>query len=120
MSAPPARQDVILTAAFLPLDKVAFGVASGLVAALVIFLLTAVHLLRDPQPGFPLGLLAQYFAGYSVSWRGAFIGAAWAGFSGFVLGWFLAFTRNLLLAVMLVGVRRRAELNQTMDFLDHL
>jgi hypothetical protein len=52
---------------------------------IVVFLATAIYLVRDPRPGFHLALLAQYFADYTVSWRGAFIGAAWAGFSGFVL-----------------------------------
>ncbi len=113
-------QDELVAAAFLPLEKLAFGVATGVTAAIVMFLATTVYLLRQPQPAFHLGLLAQFFAGYSVSWSGALIGAAWAGFSGFVLGWFLAFSRNLLLAVMLFAVRRRAELNRAMDFLDYL
>jgi hypothetical protein len=118
--APARRQEDLLALAFLPLHKRAFGMATGLVAAIGVFLATAIYLLRNPEPGFDLGLLAQYFAGYSVSWRGAFIGAAWAGFSGFVLGWFLAFSRNLLVGVTLFLVRRRAEWDQTKDFLDHL
>jgi hypothetical protein len=36
------------------------------------------------------------------------------------MGWFLAFCRNLLLAVKLFVVRTRAELSQTRDFLDHI
>ncbi len=119
MSAARALREEPLAAAFLPLHKLALGVATGVAAALVVFLATAIYLLRDPQPGFQLGLLSQYFAGYSVSWPGAFVGAAWAGFAGFVLGWFLAFCRNLLLAVMLLLVRMRAQLTQT-NFLDHL
>lgn len=107
-------------ASFLPLHKRAFGTAVGTAAALVIFLLTAIEVLRGPQPAIDLGLLAQYFAGYSVSWAGAFIGAAWAAFTGFIMGWFVAFGRNLLLAVMLVVVRTRAELSKTRDFLDHI
>jgi hypothetical protein len=109
-----------LTAAFLPLHKLAFGMATGVAAALLLFLLTALNIVLNPRPGIDLGLLREYFAGYSVTWPGAFIGAAWAGFAGFVMGWFLAFGRNLLLAVMLVVVRTRAELSQTKDFLDHI
>src|SRR5262245_1237279 len=105
---------------FLPIHKVAFGIATGLVAGVLLFLVTAVYLLRDPQPGFRLGLIAQYFAGYTVSWPGAILGAVWALFSGFVLGWFLAFSRNVGLALMLVVVRRRAEWDQSKDLLDHL
>ena len=105
---------------FAPLHKRAFGMATGLAAALLTFLATIIYLARDPRPGFDLGLLAQYFAGYSVSVMGAVIGAAWAGFAGFVLGWFLAFTRNLGLALLLLIVRSRAELSQTRGFLDHI
>jgi hypothetical protein len=114
------RQEELITSAFLPLHKLAFGLATGTAAAVAVFLLTAVYLLRDPKPGFNLALLAQFFAGYTVSWPGAFVGAAWAGFSGFVMGWFLAFSRNLLVGIALFLVRRRAEWDQTKDFLDQL
>ncbi len=120
MSASGRRPDQLVASAFLPLHKLAFGVATSVAAAIVVFIATAIYLIHDPQPGFNLGLLAQYFAGYSVSWPGAFIGAAWAGFSGYVLGWFLAFSRNLLLGIMLFVLRRRAEWTQTKDLLDHL
>lgn len=118
-SSRPAAADSF-AADFLPLHKLALGVAFGTVAALVVFLATAVDILRAPTDGLPLELLSQYFAGYTVTWAGACIGAAWAAFSGFVLGWFLAFSRNLLLGFMIVVVRARAELSQTRDFLDHV
>jgi len=114
----PAPENPIL--AFAPLHKRAFGMATGVAAALLTFLVTAVFLLGSPHPEFDLGLLAQFFTGYTVSWPGAVIGAAWAGAVGFVLGWFLAFARNLVLAIMLLTVRSRAELGQTRDFLDHI
>lgn len=120
MTAPRPVLDGRVPPDFLPIHKAAFGVATGVAAALVVFLATAVELLRTPQPGFPLGLLAQYFEGYSVTWPGALIGAAWAAFSGFILGWFLAFCRNLLLALMLLLGRMRADMSQTRDILDHL
>lgn len=119
MTCPSSPADP-LSLAFLPLHKRAFGMATGAAAAALVFLATAVHLLRQPHPGLDLGLLAQYFAGYSVSWRGALIGAAWAWFAGFVMGWFFAFSRNLLLAALLLVVRTKAELQQTRDFLDHI
>ncbi len=114
------RQEELVARAFLPIHRVAFGAATSAAAAMVVFLVTAIYLVRNPQPGFRLGLLAQYFAGYTVSWPGAFIGAAWAAFSGFVLGWFLAYSRNLLVGLSLFVIRRRAEWDQTKDFLDHL
>jgi hypothetical protein len=114
------RPDELVTRAFLPLHKAAFGMATGLASGLIVFFATAVYLLRDPHPGFDLSLLEQFFAGYSVSWPGAFVGAAWGGFSGFIVGWFFAFSRNLLVGLTIFLVRRRAEWEQTKDFLDHL
>lgn len=112
------RSDVVL--AFSPLHKKAFGVAVGTACALVMFLLTAVYLLRAPERPVGLWLLAQFFAGYSVSWIGAFVGALWGFAVGFVMGWFLAFCRNLVLAISMLIIRTRAQLDATRDFLDHI
>jgi hypothetical protein len=105
--------------AFAPLHKRAMGTAVGIAAAIAVFITTAVPLLRG-GPHIPLDLLQAYFRGYSESWRGAVIGAAWAGFVGFVFGWFLAFGSNFVLAVRLLTLRARAEYAQTRDFLDHI
>lgn len=112
--------DQRLALLFAPLHKRAFGMAVGLAAALMTVLLTAVPLLRGTGDPINLGLLAQYFRGYTVSWTGALIGAAWAGFVGFVMGWFLAFCRNALLAFRVLLLRARAEYGQTRDFMDHI
>ena len=105
---------------FAPLDKRAFGVAIGAAAAITMFAVTAIHLLMTPAPSLDLNLLTQYFAGYTVSWPGALIGAAWAFASGFCAGWFTAFIRNLVLAVSLFVLRSKAELADSRDFLDHI
>ena len=105
---------------FLPLDKSALGGAVGITAALAMFLATAIPLVRGVDDQLGLWLMAQYFNGYTVTWPGAFIGAAWAGFVGFFTGWFIAFTRNALLAIRLVVLRARAEYAQTRDFMDHI
>jgi len=109
-----------LVHAFAPLHKAAFGAAIGIACALVVFAMTVLSVLRPPDPPVPLYLFEQYFTGYSVTWPGAFVGAAWAAFTGFVLGWFTAFCRNLVLAVSLFVIRTRAQLAQTRDFLDHI
>jgi hypothetical protein len=103
-----------------PLDKRALGAAIGIAAGLVVFTATALYVLRGPPGESHLELLAQYFTGYSVSWAGAFIGAAWAGFTGFVLGWFVAFVRNAVMGLQLMLTRARADLFETRDFLDHI
>src|SRR6476661_7087808 len=104
---------------FAPVDKRAFGVAIGVASALIVGGMTVATLLSgDPWQG--LGLLSNYFAGYTVSWPGAAIGAAWAFAVGFVFGWFVAFSRNLTLAISLFLIRSRADLDETSDFLDHI
>ncbi len=105
---------------FAPLDKRAFGAAIGVVTGLIVFLLTAIDLILNSPPWLGLSLINEYFAGYSVSWAGAFIGLAWGLMAGFCAGWFLAFTRNLVLAISLFILQTRAELDDTRDFLDHI
>jgi hypothetical protein len=105
---------------FAPVDKRAFGAAIGLACALGVVALTAAELLLTPVPSLRPGLLGQFFAGYTVSWTGGLIGAAWGFFVGFCAGWFTAFTRNLVLALSLFMLRSRVELDSSRDFLDHL
>ncbi len=109
-----------LALAFAPLHKAAFGVATGAAGALGMLLVTVYVLVVPRAQGFPLELLATYFAGYEVSWAGALIGGAWGFLVGFVAGWFIAFCRNLALALTAFSIRTRAELDQTREFLDHI
>lgn len=104
---------------FAPIDKRAFGVAIGTVTGLGIFAATAIVLLRG-TPWRGLRLLAWYFVGYDLTWQGALIGLLWGFAVGFCAGWFVAFTRNLALAISLFIIRTRAELDDTRDFLDHI
>lgn len=120
MSAPSERSTADEIVEFLPLHKAAFGVATGVAAALIIFSVTAATLILHPDQAPQISLLSEYFAGYTVSWPGALIGAAWGAFAGFCMGWFLAFSRNALVALMIIYVRTRAEWTQTRDFLDHI
>lgn len=106
--------------AFAPLHKRNFGIACGAAMALLVAASTGIHLIRSPEDGMPLVLLGNYFTGYRVSPAGIAVGAFWAGVTGFVAGWFLAFSRNLALAVFLFVIRARAELAAQRDFLDHL
>jgi hypothetical protein len=105
---------------FAPIHKRALGLALGLTAGLVVFAVTAFHVIARPADGLSIELLSQYFYGYDVTWRGAFVGLWWAFVAGFAAGWFLAFLRNLVLATWLLVVRAKASLAQTKDFLDHI
>jgi hypothetical protein len=110
----------VLQRVFAPLHKLALGLAVGLVSGLGIFALTAFHVIAQPPEALNLWLLSHYFYGYEVSWPGAFIGFWWAFVAGFAAAWFLAFLRNLAVAIWIFAVKARAELNQTSDFLDHI
>jgi hypothetical protein len=106
--------------AFAPLHKRAFGAATGVAGAVVMALLTVACIVLPGAREFPLGLLGQYFQGYSVTWPGVVIGAAWGFGVAFVAGWFAAFCRNLALAISAFLIRTKAELDSTREFLDHI
>ena len=122
VSGPELEQAVerALVLAFAPLHKRVFGTAIGVTAAIVLAVATIVAIAVGPDLNVGLGLLRAYFRGYSVSWAGVVIGAAWAFVVGFVAGWFLAFVRNFVLATWLLAIRVRENMAQTRDFLDHI
>jgi hypothetical protein len=106
--------------AFAPLHKRAFGIAVGVAGAVLMALLTLAGLFLPGAREFPLGLLSQYFQGYSVTMPGVFVGAVWGFVVAFIAGWFAAFCRNLALAISAFVIRTRAELQSTREFLDHI
>lgn len=106
--------------AFAPLHKRAFGIAVGSAGATFMILLTLAGMSMPGAREFPLYLLGQYFRGYSVTWTGVFVGAFWGFAVAFVAGWFVAFCRNLALAISAFMIRTRAELASTREFLDHI
>jgi hypothetical protein len=119
----PSAADAPLAYAFAPIHKLALGVAAGIVFG---FLLGGVTLLAfainegDGDRAAFLGLLSNYFYGYSVSPAGALIGVFWGFVVGFVTGFFGAFVRNLVVSIAVFALRTKGELTQTTDFLDHI
>lgn len=105
--------------AFAPLHKRSFGIAVGLASGLCVAAATVGALLR-PQVAGMVGLLSQYFPGYTLSWGGVAVGFAWGVFTGFVMAWFTAYCRNFFIAAWIWLVRTKAELQATRDFLDHI
>ncbi len=119
---PPLKESPVpdpLLRAFAPMNRMAMGVAWGVVGGGLLAIASLVLVLRG-QDILSLGLLAQFFPGYSVSWRGLFIGLLWGFGVGFVLGYGFAFTRNAAVWIWLTVIRSRAEMDQYSDFLDHL
>jgi hypothetical protein len=74
-SATRRRSETLLALTFARLDRAAFGIAVGAWASSVIFVATAVLLIKSDTPLGPhLRLLGQYFPGYTVTRTGSFIG----------------------------------------------
>jgi hypothetical protein len=73
--------------AFERTSEQGWGLALGLLAALALFVATAVLVARGGEDvGQHLGLLSVYLPGYKVTWTGAFIGAAYLFFLGYGAG----------------------------------
>ncbi len=118
-AAGPRTREVLeerLRQAFAHYDPVALGSAVGAVAAVGLFLATAVLLLRPEElKGPTLSLLGQYFFGYEVSWGGSLIGLLEAGAAGFAFGYVLAHMINRLVSTAEIDLRREIETIRGMD-----
>ena len=106
--------------AFAPLHKRALGIAVGTACGLAIAVVTILFIATGRPDTINLGLLNQFFWGYTPTWPGVLIGFWWGFLAGFVAGWFLAFCRNAAIAVSIFLVRTRSQLGNTRDFLDHI
>jgi protoporphyrinogen oxidase len=110
----------ILMRAFARIDKLGFATALGSVAGLLVFLATIFLMLKGGQVVGPnLQLLGQYFIGYTVSVKGAFIGMAYTFWWVFLFGWLFAYLRNLFIAFHVYRVKRKTQMLKFMDFIDH-
>jgi len=115
----PPLSPVLL--AFAPIHRTALGVAGGVVLGGIIFLMTAILLIKGGQHvGSNLMLLGQYSFGYTVTWVGSLIGLAWGFAVGFLVGWSFALIHNFVVWIWLALVRSRAEMEEYGDLLDHL
>ena len=101
----------VLMAAFARMDVVALAVALGCVIGLLMFVVTVTLLLKGAPPGGHigphLGTLGIYLRGYSVTWSGSIVGAAYGGFIGATIGFCIATLWNFThyIYVTLVALR---------------
>ncbi len=110
--------DRLLPAVFSRMDQLGLAIAVGSVCGIILFLSTLWLVIRGGEISIYFRLLNQYFFGYTVSIKGAFIGMAY-GFSwGFLLGWLFAYLRNFSMAYYIYRVKRKVELVTFRDFLD--
>lgn len=111
--------DRVIIEAFAKLDRTALGLAVGSLCALVVFAATVALILKGGDVVGPnLALLGQFFIGYTVTVKGAFIGFVYGFIVGFVLGWLIGFLRNSLVSGYLLALRTRANLTSSLDSID--
>ncbi len=111
----------VVSEVFSRLDSTAFGLSVGAAAGIILFLATIVLVLKGgPVVGPRLGLLVQYFPGYSVTPLGGLIGLVYGFLAGFVLGWGAAFLRNLLMFFYIVTIKRGTERHHLRRFFDYI
>ena len=88
-----------ITRAFHRTSEQGWGLALGFLAALTLFVATGTLIVRGGEDvGRHLALLAVYLPGYSVTWKGAFVGAAYLFFIGYGAGRTIATIYNRIAA----------------------
>ena len=104
---------------FPRVDRVALAGAAGLAGGLALFLATMALVLKGGAVVGPtLGLLGQYFPGYTVTPSGAVLGLLYGFAVGGLLGWTFALLRNTTILLYIAIVRRRVELGLLRRFLE--
>ena len=97
MSSDENREALLLRSAIARLRASVMAVTFGLTAGVGLFLATVWLLIQGGEVVGPnLGLLANYFPGYSVTWPGAFVGFAYGLAVGAVFGWCMARLYNFI------------------------
>jgi protoporphyrinogen oxidase len=114
-----AAVESALTRAFPKVDRVALGLALGVVAGLVLCL-TTLAVAWAPTVELPLALLAQFFPGYQVSMGGALVGLGYGFGTGFAVGWSCAALRNAVALLFLRALRQRIERSSLGRLTDYL
>lgn len=93
-----AREEQLLKQAVLRLNGHILGFIFGVIGALGIFAATNWLVLKGGEVVGPhLGLLDQFFIGYSVTFTGSFIGAAYAFVLGYLSGLFIGWVYNAVI-----------------------
>ncbi len=92
-----AEQDRIVIQAIARIKACILGLVLGAIFSVGLFAMTAILLIENgPKTGYHLSLLSNYFIGYSVTWKGACIGALWAFALGFLMGWSIGTIYNAM------------------------
>ena len=115
-----AALERLFAVVFARMDKLGLATALGVVSGLLVFMATLWLIIKGgPVVGLRMQLLREYFFGYSLTVKGAFIGLVHAFFWGFLFGWLFAYLRNLSFAFFIYRIKRKAEVLKFRDLLDH-
>ena len=112
-------EEKIIEIAFAKLDPVALGVAVGTVSGLLLFMATAILVIKGgPSVGPTLSLLGHFLIGFQVTWGGALVGLLEGGVGGFAIGYSGASFRNWGMKAFAQFMRWRAEVARRRHLLD--
>jgi protoporphyrinogen oxidase len=106
---------------FSRLDKFAFATAVGTASFIFIFLTTMFLVFKGNLALVQnILLLNNYFIGYDISIKGAFIGGGYSFLWGFIFGWLFAYIRNLSLGLFIYKEKRKLERQSLRNLLDYI
>lgn len=92
---PDVREEELIKHAVVRLNGNVLGFVIGAVFAMAIFVATNFLVLKGGEVVGPhLQLLDQFYWGYSVTFLGSFVGAAYAFATGYVVGLFIGWIYN--------------------------
>lgn len=83
----------------MKLNALKFGLATGIVWGLNLFILTFAYLYLDGYAGEWLNMTRDFFPGYDLTIQGSFVGLFYGFVTGFISGTILAWLYNRLLGV---------------------
>ena len=110
----------VLSRSFSKIDKLAFATALGSVFGIISFLVTLWLVVKGGEFVEYMDLLGQYFVGYTVSLKGAFISLGYSFIWAFIFGWLFAYLRNMVLAFVIYKVKKKTELMLLRTFFDSI
>ena len=89
-----------LSRAVARIQAAVLALVFGLIGGLGLFLMTVWLILKGgPVVGPHLGLLGNFFPGYSVTWLGSIAGLFWGTLTGALIGWAIGKVYNLIVGI---------------------
>jgi len=117
---PAPQADALIIRSLAKLDGIALGISLGTLFGLVVFLATNILVIKGGEVIGPnLGLLAEYFIGFRVTFAGSVIGLGYGFGLGFIIGWLIALLRNLIITIYIFLMKLRTNMSAINDFIDH-